>query len=135
MVSLVFNIPSQSSGTYYLEVVDRYGCDTVYTVNIVDPNPITQQITPTDLSCHPSNASADGTIQIDAIGGVGPYDFFLGATSNAASNSYTYINLSANTYNIHTEDANGCSSAIIPVTISQPPALTVDVVSLLDVSL
>lgn len=132
--SLEFSIPNQSSGTYYLEIVDRYGCDTVYTVNIVDPNQITQQITPTDLSCHPTNAAADGTIQIDAIGGVGPYDFFLGATSNAASNSYTYLNLSANTYNIHTEDANGCSSAIVPITISQPPALIVDVVSVLDVS-
>lgn len=132
--SLEFSIPNQQSGTYFLEIVDRYGCDTVYTVSIVDPNQITLQITPSDLSCHSSNASADGSIQIDASGGVGLYDFFLNNTSNSASNTYTYSNLTANTYDVHVEDANGCSSVIVPVTLSQPTALEVEVVSVLDIS-
>ena len=39
--SLDIQIPGLDGGTYYLEVLDRYGCDTVFTINVEDPSILT----------------------------------------------------------------------------------------------
>src|SRR5690606_8087116 len=66
-----------------------------------------------------------GEITVTGIGGVGPYDFSNdgGLTYLALGQpTYTFTGLVADDYDIVVRDANGCVSAVSPVTITQPAA-------------
>ena len=121
--SLDIQIPGLDGGTYYIEVLDRYGCDTVFSIIIEDPSLLTASVTSQNLNCHEQNGSLSGQILIGPSGGTSPYTYEISNTS--PSNNPNFIGLAAGTYDVIAIDANGCrdSSQII---LSQPPQMTMD---------
>ena len=130
--SLDFNITNQDAGTYYLEVSDRYGCDTVFTIELINPSPITVNISTLNPDCHNSNGVPNGNITLVASGGTAPYDTYHIAASNS-NGSGVFNGLSGGNYSVYVEDDNGCTSTTSNVILSEPPPLAVDLVSVTDV--
>ncbi len=123
---LAFIIPGQSAGTYFLEVSDRYSCDTVFIIDFVQPDPITFTVTTNDLTCNELNAIADGKINTTPTGGTPPYNNNI---LNEANNLTGSTLLSAGLYNVSISDSKGCVSATSNVNIYEPNLLTVGTVT------
>lgn len=116
-----------TAGTYNIRVRDANNCQTAVTpVSVSQPAAaVTASTTPTNVLCF---GASTGAILVTPSGGVGPYDFSIdGGTTysviDVATNTFT--SLAAASYNIRVRDANNCQSAVIPVTITQPAALSV----------
>ncbi|MGC6470000.1 MAG: gliding motility-associated C-terminal domain-containing protein [Flavobacteriales bacterium] len=126
--SLDLQIPDLDGGTYYLEVVDRYGCDTVFSINLEDPLVVVANINSTDLDCHQSNGAPNGTIDIVASGGTTPYaDYHI--TSTNSNNSGNFTGLTSGTYQVFVIDDRGCQSDVSTIILSQPSPLLVTAVA------
>ncbi len=63
---------------------------------------------------------SDGSFIVTASGGTGPYTYTLGEVSNTTG---SFGGLSAGSYTVAVEDANGCESAIQDVTVAEPASL------------
>jgi hypothetical protein len=66
--------------------------------------------------------NSTGAINITATGGTGAYTYDW-ADIAGTSNTEDRTNLPAGTYSVIVTDANGCSTASLPVTITQPTNL------------
>ncbi len=111
-------------GNYFCEVIDDEGDNAVQGFTIDEPSSILIfKITKTDVSC---NGADDGTITISATGGTAPLEYSINnGVSFQSSSSFT--SLAPGDYNIVVQDVRGCSKVYAnnPVTISEPPPLTV----------
>ncbi len=109
---------SLAGGTYTVTVEDANGCNTT-SGNITIINPTSVQITNViynHMSCHDT---IDGSITVTASGGTGIPVFTLlplGATNTTG----VFTNLSAGTYYVRVEDANGCADSTTNITIVNP---------------
>ncbi|MCB9222933.1 MAG: gliding motility-associated C-terminal domain-containing protein [Crocinitomicaceae bacterium] len=121
--NFVFN--GLTVGNFVLVVEDANGCqaDSMVTTT-ADNTPQIDNLAVTHLTC---NASGDGQIVVTASSGVGAYTYSLDAGAYQASN--TFSGLSAGTYDVNVQDANGCI-ATLQTTITEPAVLTLgDVVT------
>jgi len=116
-----------TAGSYNIRVRDANNCETVVTpVSVNQPAAaVTAATTPTNVLCFGGNT---GSILVTPSGGVAPYDFSIDGGStypvvDLVTNTFT--NLIAGSYNVRVRDANNCQSALIPVTITEPTALSV----------
>ncbi len=119
----------QASGTfnalpaaaYIVQVRDINGCTFPVGVNITQPTPLVASILSTSMvSC---NGLSDGEISVEANAGSGtaPYQYSIdGGTNWQASGTFT--GLSAASYTITVEDAQGCT-VLIPFDITEPSVL------------
>ncbi|MEP7377576.1 MAG: Ig-like domain repeat protein, partial [Chitinophagaceae bacterium] len=72
--------------------------------------------------------STTGSIDITAHGGVAPYTYaWTGTGVNA--NAEDQSGLAAGTYSVTVTDANGCSTAVLTVTITQPDLIIINTIS------
>lgn len=116
------------AGDYYVIVTDAGGCtqqSPVYT--ITQPAPIGFTTTPTPATCHDA---CDGTLSGSANGGVGPYSFnwILAATGSSVGTGTPLTGVCPDTYFAEITDANGCIvNSIPPITVNNPPALSLDI--------
>ncbi|WP_343488165.1 T9SS type A sorting domain-containing protein [Allomuricauda sp. d1] len=108
-------------GTYTLRLTDASGDPEVTdTVIISEPLEIlAATATTTDATCFDG---ADGAIQINASGGIAPYEYSLdnGATFQA---NPVFTSLTPNAYEVLVRDANLCTTTASP-TIGQPQELS-----------
>ncbi|MEM9023062.1 MAG: T9SS type A sorting domain-containing protein, partial [Bacteroidota bacterium] len=116
------------AGTYTVSITDANGCGpATATATITEPTAVTGSITgQTDVLCNGDNT---GDATAIASGGTAPYSF----TWSNGDNGTTADSLAAGTYTVTITDANGCGPVITTVTITEPSALTVDVISQVDV--
>jgi len=63
----ISNVPA---GTYSVTVVDANGCTYISQIEITEPDPISVQVSSTDILC---NGSRDGSFTLSLIGGTAPY--------------------------------------------------------------
>jgi gliding motility-associated-like protein len=109
------NLPA---GTYTVVVKDANGC--LDSSNNVVPNlpgvNITQ-VSSTPVSCFGGH---DGTAKDSASGGFKPYTYLW---TNGAGTAATATGLAAGPYTCTVTDSAGCTNSV-PVTITQPPLLT-----------
>ncbi|WP_230392566.1 T9SS type B sorting domain-containing protein [Flavobacterium sp. LC2016-01] len=114
-----------TAGTYKFRVTDSQGCQAVSNVITVTPTTTPMaSFTQTDVSCIGGN---NGSIVVTASNGISPYKYQLsqGATILVAfGTSNTFPGLVAGTYDIQVKDAKDCTSAKVPVTITEPTLLT-----------
>ena len=112
------NIPN---GTYSVIVKDNNGCADTST-NIVPtlPGVNITQVSFTPVTCFGGH---DGTAKDSASGGFPPYTFLW---TGGAGTAATAANLAAGTYTCTVTDAKGCTN-FVPVTIPQPPLLTLTI--------
>ncbi len=94
-----------SGGIHYIVQADTLGCKSVLEVNIPEPDPINL-----DFLTVPSNCGqSTGSIQVEAVGGVGSYSYLWddGSTSAALNNIPSGI------YSVIVTDENGCTASKI----------------------
>ncbi|MHC0448467.1 SprB repeat-containing protein, partial [Flavobacterium sp. 3-218] len=108
-----------AAGTYTVTVKDANGCTAApLAVTITQPASAVAvaKTSQTDVLCF---GAATGAINITASGGVGPYTYDW-ADLAGTNDPEDRTNLAAGTYTVTVKDANGCSSAPLAVTITQP---------------
>lgn len=112
------NTPDNSgipAGTYTVTITDDNGCQTEVSETITEPERIEADATVTIVTCA---GDADGTLTVDATGGVGPYT--INWEGGAAVGILT--GLTAGTYPITITDANDCEVER-EVVVPENPAL------------
>jgi PKD repeat protein len=118
------------AGVYSVTVTDLNSCSkTTNSVTIVNPTAVsataavTSNYNGSQISC---NGASDGRITVTATGGTGALSYLLvelpGNVTGAASGVFT--GLPANTYTVRVRDLNNCEVITVPVTVSQPLAIT-----------
>ncbi|MCX6226379.1 MAG: hypothetical protein NTV01_16795 [Bacteroidia bacterium] len=112
-----FTTPALTNTTsYWVSIISSANCETSRTqVTANVSSPAASVTGKTNIACY---AGTNGTITIQASGGVAPYQFSLdnGLTYTTGSNPnpYTFTGLSANIQNkIRVKDSNGCESPAI----------------------
>jgi gliding motility-associated-like protein len=98
-------ISSLDTGWHYVTITDFFGCTTLDSVYLTQPDYITTSITSTNLSCF---ESSDGTATITASGGVGNYTYLW---SNNNQTGTTATGLDAGWNSVTVTDGNGCQAA------------------------
>jgi hypothetical protein len=112
---------SLRSGIYIVTVTDKNGCATFAPATITDANGPTVGANVTQVSCF---GQVSGAISVAVIGGTAPYTFLWsnGAITSALSN------LPAGPYQVTINDAAGCK-AVQTITVTEPPAITLNLTS------
>lgn len=118
-----------SIGTYALQLTDANGCTMDTTFTVLEPTPVLfNSVVTTSNLCNGDNT---GSITIGATGGTSPYTYsFDGGVTYGVSN--TDMTLAAGIYDVSIQDANGCVVDSIGVIITEPTAVTIDVVAITD---
>ena len=93
-----------TDGSYDIVAEDVNGCQGIFTAVL---NPGSGTLPVSASTTDPGCANNDGQIVVSAAGGTGPYTFSIDGGSNFQSVD-TFTGLAANTYNVVSEDANGC---------------------------
>ncbi len=112
--------------TYLIEIVDANGCSVVCNeVVITNPEMLSCQLIQTsNVSCF---GDSDGLIEVLAEGGLAPYTYSNGITTN---NTGLFDGLPANEYIVTVIDANNCTVQCVSVIIDQPEQLTCEFIDL-----
>jgi gliding motility-associated-like protein len=108
-----------TAGRYTLEVTDDTGCFLSLPdyVTLTQPEELLTSLSKTDVLC---NGDATGTITAASIGGTPPYEYSL--MGGPFDTNTLFTGLSKGTYNIRTQDNNGCERNDI-ITINEPSQL------------
>ena len=118
-----------TAGNYTVQITDTNGCILNDTESLVQPAPITADITPlsTTLDCYSDN---DGTLTaINIAGGQGIYQYQLNVYDSTGSNiihtsggqvSPIFNNLKSGIYTITVSDGWGCDIETVQATIIDP---------------
>ncbi|SNY94994.1 T9SS type B sorting domain-containing protein [Flagellimonas pacifica] len=137
VVSFVFT--DLSAGTFDVEITDDAGCTINEPIVLVQPTPITADIsaTPTTLVCYgDTNATVSA---INVLNGQGVYQYQLNvydptgttiAFTSGAQSSPDFNNQGAGIYSITVSDGWGCDVETIQVTISEPTEVEANLIQL-----
>ncbi|MBL7943263.1 MAG: T9SS type A sorting domain-containing protein, partial [Flavobacteriales bacterium] len=106
---------------YTIIVTDINDCADTVTVSINEPEVVAATAETTNALCFGSN---DGTVTVDASGGVGDYTYELDNTGEQTSN--VFEGLDADEYTITVMDENGCTGEV-DVEVTEPSQLVVTV--------
>jgi hypothetical protein len=106
--------PGLAAGPYTAYVKDGNGCVTSATVTVAQG----AALTVTALKSNTSTCVNDGTIQVNASGGVAPYMYSLNGGTYQSGN--TFSGLGAGTYVVTVKDFKNCTGTL-NVTISLSP--------------
>ena len=101
------------TGQHIIYIKDANNCENYVVGNVVQPAPISATATKTDASCP---TAANGSITVNAAGGIGPYMYRLGSTGTFVSNN-SFNNLKPGSYRVFIKDANNCSGYSIAVPV------------------
>jgi len=109
-----------TAGSYTVIVKDLNGCKDSSNITITQPAVLKLTGAAFATSCH---GTCDGSVNVIPAGGTGPYKY---TWSNSATTA-NVTNLCAGTYSVIVTDANGCIHDTNPITITQPPAITMTI--------
>ena len=108
-------------GTHTVTVTDQFGCDTVMSVSLIDPPPLT--VTTTQSAGPLCANSNNGNITVAANGGTPPYTYQWSANAGGQSTA-TASNLGAGAYQVTVTDSHGCTTQS-SATLSAPAPITI----------
>ncbi len=108
------------AGSYTVTVTDSAGCTAAASVTLDEPSPLEIGFVVNNLDCFGQN---DGSVMVDANGGVPPYSFSL--DGGAAQNQSTFTGLTEGIFELQATDANGCQVAEF-IGVSAPVPITVE---------
>lgn len=112
------------SANYTITVQDANGCQTTGNIAVTTPNPITLTPGPNSTICIGQTA----TVSASANGGVAPITLIWdNGLPNGSPN--TVSPLTTTTYAVFAQDANGCSTPPVFITVTVNPALVVTALS------
>lgn len=119
-VPSTFNV---DAGTYYVHVLDAYGCiiSSPATVVPMDPSPVVA------IAVSNQCDTDEGAFEIDVTlptAGIPPYSFSIdGGTFQTQTPPFTIQNLASGTHTVEVRDANGCGN-LETITIEPPLGIT-----------
>lgn len=118
-------------GTYTVTINDAGGCPFSNSYTITEPTDITITIdSENDIACY---NTANGSINITVNGGTGAYTYTWTKGGNPYATTEDIANLSPGFYVVSVTDANNCGPKTASFTITEPPQLTVNLVSQVNV--
>lgn len=100
------------AGTHQVVVTDFRGCTYTATVTITEPPPLQINIVPPAPICQGMTVNLNAVVQ----GGVGPYQYLWSGGSTGSG--LTVTPSATTTYTLTVTDANGCSPATGPVSVT-----------------
>ncbi|PWA08066.1 T9SS type A sorting domain-containing protein [Flavobacterium laiguense] len=106
VASNIFN--NLSAGYYTVNVKDALGCLYTMVATIVEPTILSMTASTTNST---TSADNDGTITLNATGGVAPYTYAItdsGFPINSFQTSNIFTGLKAGSYDVEVRDAVGC---------------------------
>lgn len=112
-----------SAGTYTFYAKDANGCVGTVSTTITEPNALTINAIPSAITCF---GESNGSIVASGSGGTSPYSYNL--NGGAYGNTATFNNLSAATYVVGIQDANGCTQTF-QTTVVEPTQVTITGIS------
>lgn len=116
------DISGLAPGSYTVTVTDVNGCNSNLTILITQPAVLTATETHTNVTCFGLN---NGTIDVTVNGGTTPYTYLW---SPGGQTTQDLFGLAAGTYSVVITDANGCTTSINNIVITQPSsALSVSI--------
>ena len=126
-----------AADTYSVTVTDAKGCSVISSATIGQPDALSISVgTTLNVSC---NGGSNGSIYINnPVGGTGPFNYNWASSGafgfdQATDNAQDQVNnLPAGSYSVTITDANGCSSSINGINISEPSPLTVAITATTD---
>lgn len=120
------SITALVAGDYDFTITDDNGCVTTGTINVDEPNELSVNFNVTNNDCF---GSASGAIDLDVIGGTGPFTF------DWSNNETTedIAGLAAGNYEVRVIDANGCV-VVDDADVSEGDEIVITPVLILDAS-
>jgi len=112
------SLANLAAGEYSCTVSDRNSCSVTHAYTVTEPQILSAQANPTDITCYEAN---NGSISLTVTGGTQQYTYHWNDNSDAANRT----NLPVGSYLVTITDANDCF-AIATASISQPTALNVN---------
>ncbi|MDQ3046626.1 MAG: PKD domain-containing protein, partial [Bacteroidota bacterium] len=108
--------PGFGAGTYTVIVRDINNCTFTTTITITNiPGPTAQATSTVNSTC----GAANGTVNVGATtGGTSPYLYSF--NGGAFSSTVAYTGLTAGTYTVTVQDANGCTFTVNPIVVNTP---------------
>ncbi|MCB9265303.1 MAG: choice-of-anchor L domain-containing protein [Lewinellaceae bacterium] len=97
-----------SAGIYQLQLTDANSCSYSYELEVVEPEPLTLEVTTDSVRCA---GAANGTAAVIASGGVGGYSYDFGAGVIVGTSPGQAVGLLAGSYEVTVSDGNGCEEA------------------------
>ncbi|MBR9855891.1 MAG: T9SS type A sorting domain-containing protein [Algicola sp.] len=91
------------AGTYFVYVMDFYGCEVSATVTIDQPEELTVSVI--DIVSPTCFESEDGSLEVEILGGIPPYTYLW----NVDEASLSLNNIGQGAYNLEVMDATGCT--------------------------
>ncbi len=117
------NSPNRNNlmaGSYMLTVTDQHQCTATEQITLDPAALFSFEITDSlDLNCWGAD---DGQLQLQAIGGQAPYQYFVNGSAYSDGN---IMNLASGNYSIYLTDQYQCQTATQTVTLTTPDSLTV----------
>lgn len=117
------------AGTYPITVTDENGCEII--IDLIIPEPALLEITATSIVNVSCFGGDDGAITVEGAGGIEDYEFSI--DGGPYDPSGTFDGLTAGTYTVGILDFVGCTESTT-IDITEPPALTLDLVTSVDVT-
>jgi len=121
-----------AAGVHTVTLKDNLDCtrDTSFTISEPAPISITEE-TVTDITC---SGFGNGTVRVTATGGTTPLTYTL-SPGMQTNETGTFGGLSAGTYTVTVNDAEGCGPVpSSPLTVHDPPPLVLDYIEAENIS-
>ncbi len=116
-------INNLAPGTYIVTVTAEDGCFSVDTAQVLSPLPLTLDSTSLRLPDCPGDGN--GRITVFVSGGTLPYTYTW-STTGVPGTLNPLPGLSAGTYSVTVNDANGCAPLVVPaIVLPDPPSINV----------
>jgi gliding motility-associated-like protein len=122
------DISGLNAGTYVVTISDAFGCViSSSAITLTEPAILTASNTTLNLQC---NNLATGEINVTVLGGTSPYSYSW-SNGNLTQN---LTNINAGNYAVSITDANGCTTSLSSIQITEPTAIIVNNISTIDAS-
>ena len=108
------------AGNYSIVVQDNSGCQVTSSIVIDQPPALATSFLSVDPLCF---GDCTGEIEFAANGGIQPYEYSIDNGANFQSPSL-FNGLCSGNFDLVVQDSNGCQTSVSPITINQPPALS-----------
>ncbi|ULC58063.1 T9SS type B sorting domain-containing protein [Flaviramulus sp. BrNp1-15] len=123
------NVFNMDAGSYYVHVIDAYGCIRTTPVLVLsqDPEPVIDALVNNQCTVTEGNFEIDVTL---TSAGIAPYSYSIdGGAFQTRTAPFTLSNLSSGTHTVEIQDANGCGN-LVTVNIEAPLELIPEVTTL-----
>lgn len=119
--SISKDLANLKPGTYQVSIVDQFGCSISKSYQINEPQPLNANVvSTTNILCA---GDESGAISLSVSGGVNSTSYKFEWTRNGVAFPRTSQNLSgipAGTYAVKISDANGCSTVLSGIQLTEP---------------